>query len=175
MKTPTPKQLDEVRKEGFRPGVVACVINQNKILMFYKKEYGLWQLPQGRINNKEEPISALKRVIVEELGKSFAENLAYSNAEFVEIDRMEFKPGRHKVGTLLDDGGNEVAMMGKEYYFCTVDSSSDKLEISETQFDQYFWMTFREAYFISDRIYQRGKRRITLKVISTLEQLGKIK
>ena len=174
MKAPTLKQLNEVRQEGFRPGVVACIINNNQILMFFKKEYGLWQFPQGRVNNKEEPIDALKKVLLEELGENFSKKLDFEKAEFIEQDRMEFKPGRHKIGTLADDEGHEVTMMGKEYYFYALNSSTQELEISQTQFDENFWMSFREAYFISDKIYQKGKRRITLKVVSTLQSLGMI-
>lgn len=174
MNKPTLEQLDNHRKEGFRPGVVLCVVFDQKILLVYKKAHKLWQLPQGRIKNKEDPRDALKRTTAEELGEDFAEKIDYDDAEYINIDQMEFKPGRHKVETLADDGGKEVDMIGKVYYAVGLPSSTDELDVSKTQFDQHHWMSFKEANFLAERIYQRGKKRITVKILNDMYEQGLI-
>jgi hypothetical protein len=172
MEKPSLEQLNEIRKEGFRPGVVSCIIHNKKILLFFKKEYQLWMLPQGGINNKEDPNKALERTLREELGDNFTDTLDFEKVTYFDRDRMEFKPGRHSMGNLQDDEGNEINMLGKDYYICLVESSSDTLNIDETEYDEFFWLAFQEAKFIADRIYQKGKRRITLKIISELKNEG---
>jgi 8-oxo-dGTP pyrophosphatase MutT (NUDIX family) len=174
MEKPTAENLDQVRKEGFRPGIVACLVNQERVLLVYKEEYQLWMLPQGGIENKEDPLEALHRTIREELGENFSSQIKYEETVFLDTDRMEFKPGRHSLKSLQDDQGNHVQMIGKEYYFCFVPSLGEHLEISETEYNDYFWLKYQEAKFIADRMYQKGKRRITLKVLEKLKQEGYI-
>ena len=174
IKEPTLEKLDNIRKEGFRPGVVACIIHDKKVLMFFKKDYKVWMLPQGGIENKETPADSLNRNLIKELGAVFAANLDLSKITFVGTDRMEFKPGRHEVKQLKDDSGNEIQMLGKDYVFCAINASSEELDIKETDFDEHFWMSFREAYFIADKIYQKGKRRVTLKILNALHSLDLI-
>jgi ADP-ribose pyrophosphatase YjhB (NUDIX family) len=175
MEKPSLEQLDMIRKEGFRPGVVACIIHEEKILFFFKKEYKLWMLPQGGIRNKEDSDQALERTLREELGDNFVKNLNFEQVSYLDNDRMEFKPGKHSVGELKDDEGNDLNMIGKEYYFAVVESDSAELEIKNTEYDEYFWLTFQKAKFLADRIYQKGKRRITLKIISDLKNKGIIR
>ena len=173
MNKPSIVQLDKHRQEGFRPEASLCLILDKKILLVFKKEHKLWQLPQGRINNQEEVDTALPRIVKEELGEGVINLVDFSTAKYVEFDQMEFRPGRHEMETLTDDTGREVPMVGKVYYFVALQCSSDKLDITKTQFDQYYWMSSKEAYFLAERIYQKGKRRITMKILDTLfkEQL----
>jgi len=172
MNKPNLEQLDKYRQEGFRPGVVLCLISNKRILMVYKKEHKLWQIPQGRVNNKEEIDVSLPRVVQEEMGKDFAGKVDYKSAQYVDLDQMEFKPGRHQIEPLVDDQGKEINMLGKIYFFAALQCADEQLDITKSQFDQHYWMSFREAYFLSERIYQRGKRRITMKILNTLFNLG---
>ncbi len=174
IKEPTLKELDEIRKEGFRPGVVACIIHQKKVLMLYKKEYRIWMFPQGGIENKEVPLASLRRNLADDLGEEFMQYIDFSKVLIVDKDRMEFKPGSHEVEELFDDAGNKLQLIGKEYLFCVLNADSNKLKIENTKYDEVFWMSFREAYFVADRMYQKGKRRITLKVLNALENFGLI-
>lgn len=174
MEKPSLVQLDTHRKEGFRPGVVLCLLYNKKVLMVYKKAHKLWQLPQGRINNHEDPHAALARTAKEEMGDDLASQLDYKAAEFVDVDQMEFKPGRHNVETIKDDSGQEINMLGKVYYFVSVPSNTQEVNIFKTQFDEYFWMSYREALFLAERIYQKGKKRVTMKVLTKLFKLGSI-
>ena len=47
IKEPSKEELDALRKEGIRPSVVGCFINNKKLLLVYQKTFNLWQLPQG--------------------------------------------------------------------------------------------------------------------------------
>lgn len=174
MDKPSVEQLDNHRKEGFRPGVVLCLIYNKKVLMVYKKAHKLWQLPQGRIKNKEDPLEALERNVKEELGGNIAGEIDFNNSQYVDTDQMEFKPGRHKAEMLTDDSGHEMVMIGKVYYFVALPCNTDKLDISKTQFDEHHWMSYREADFIAERIYQQGKKRVTVKILKELLKLGLI-
>ena len=171
MQEPTLEQLEKIRETGFRPGVVACILNTKKLLMFYKKEHKLWQLPQGGINSGESPLDALKREIIEELGNTILSGLDFSNVPYLLNDRMEFKPGRHSIGTVETITGKEITMVGKEYFFYSIQSGTSEVVISETQFDEYFWVSYKEGYFLADRMYQKGKKRITQKVLNKLSEL----
>lgn len=46
MRSPTLEQINDIRKTGFRPGVVGCLINNDKVLLFYKREYDQWTFPR---------------------------------------------------------------------------------------------------------------------------------
>ena len=172
MQKPSLEQLDKARKEGFRPSVIACLIYNKKLLFVFKKEYKLWQLPQGGVRNKEEPKDSLQRELKEELGPDFAEKINFSDIKYLGEDKMEFKPGRHNVDVLKDDSGSEVNMIGKLYYFTVLDCEDDKLDISKSFYDEHFWMNYQEARFLADKIYQRGKRRVTLRIIEELFNKG---
>lgn len=172
IETPSLEKLDIFRKEGFRPGVVACVVHDNCILMLFKKDYKLWMMPQGRIKNKQQPSKALEDVIKEELGEEFASKVDYENIQFAMEDKIEFKPGRHEMGKLADDNGNEVNMLGKVYFFAVLNAKSRELDINKTVFDEHFWMSYREADFLAQKIYQQGKKRVTTKILKTLFEEG---
>ena len=172
MEKPTLEILDQSRKEGFRPSVIACLIHNKRVLLVFKEEYKLWQLPQGGIANKEDPDKALERELVEELGSEFTKVVDFSSVKYIGEDKMEFKPGKHNIDPMVDDSGTSIPMLGKLYYFATVDCGSDELDISKTQFDQHFWMSHQEANFLAEKIYQKGKRRITMKILENLLNLG---
>ena len=174
MDKPSLEQLNNYRKEGFRPGVVGCLVFNKTILMLYNKDYKLWQLPQGRIKNKEEPKNALETMVKEELGEDFAKEVSYEDIQYVMEDKIEFKPGRHEMEKLEDDDGNEVNMLGKVYFFSVLNCKSNDLDIKKTQFDENFWMSYREALFLAEKIYQKGKKRVTIKVLDELFKLGVI-
>lgn len=169
---PDNKKLDELRKEGFRPGVVACILHNKKLLFLYKVDHKLWQLPQGGIEVTETYKDSLLRNMKEELGDDFANKLDIQNATVFEEDRMEFKPGKHIVEPLELADGSQVDMLGKHYFFCAVSAQDTNLNINETQFDQSFWVTFREGYFLADKMYQKGKRRVTIKALTKLNEMS---
>ena len=51
----TLQEIDSIRKSGFRPTVIACLIKSKRILFVYKRKFHLWQIPQGGVDNNEDP------------------------------------------------------------------------------------------------------------------------
>ncbi len=161
--------IDNIRKKGFRPQVVGCFINNDKILFLYKKAHKLWQLPQGGIDNQETIREALKREMTEELGKSFAKNCNFEDISIIEENQLEFSSKFQGIRELKTDAGKEIKMKGKRYLFIKIQAKITKLNIKRTEFDDYQWCTPKEALSLANNIYQTGKKEITLKAIKSLQ------
>ncbi len=172
MEIPNQKELNDSRKEGFKPAVITCLLNNKQLLFFYKKEHRLWQLPQCSIKNLEDPIETVRRNIEEDLGKSF---LTTCNPLFslVGFDQIEMLPGKTKETEIATDEGGSVKMMGKKFYFFVVQTNARDLDIGETQFDDYLWCKAKAAVYIAGTIHQPGKKRVTSKIVSLLKD-GKL-
>jgi len=169
MKDPTLKQLDKDREDGFRPGVVCCCVHDKKILLLYKEEYGLWLLPQGGIQNEEEPKDAIKRDLKEEMGEEFLKKCKDDYTAFGE-DKIEFSESKRGMNELKTDEGFEVFMLGKKYYFYVVNVTDSEFDISKTVFDQHFWLDYDKARFLAERIYQRRKSEMIVNILDLLKE-----
>lgn len=169
MKEPVLEDLDSDRKEGLRPSIVCCCINEKQLLFLHKKEYNLWMLPQGGVNNKETLGEALFRELTEEMGKEFTVNC---EKDFIVLgdDVIEFLPGKHNVEDLFTDDGTKVELKGKKFYFCALACLNRDFDIGKTEFNDYFWLEYKGAKGMADKIYQKGKRRVTLKIIELLKE-----
>ncbi len=169
----TPKEIDEIRKKGFRPQVVGCFLHSGKVLFLYKKEHDLWQLPQGGIDNRETMEEALVREMAEELGDKFIESIN-KNIRLISEAKVEFPANKQDVRNLQTDDDEPVTMKGKKYFFLTATATDVSIDISETEFDKYKWVSFEEGMGLAENIYQKGKKRITVKVLKKLKELGLI-
>lgn len=169
MQEPNHTELNESRKEGFKPAIVSCIINDKKILLLHKKEHNLWQLPQASLQNKEELADAVRRNIEEELGKAF---ITTCDPLFVYLgsDQIEMLPGKTKETEIQTDDGEVIHMKGKKFYFYAVATSTKDLTIDETQFDEYLWCKHKAGLFIASTIHQPGKKRVTTKIINLLKE-----
>lgn len=164
----TLQQIDQVRKNGFRPEVGICLLHDKKLLMLYDAKHQLWQLPQGGIKNGETAEAAFKREGKEELGAEVIDGLR-GEGVYVASEQLRFKTnGDTKLKT---DDGKEVPMEGKEYFFIAVETSVSSIDILETQFDEYKWCDYREALKTAQEIYQKGKQQVTVKVVEELRSL----
>lgn len=67
---PTLNDIDKKRTQNLRPSVIGCIIHDQKLLVFYKKQYSSWTLPQGRITNNTGVDEAFMIKMTEELGKN---------------------------------------------------------------------------------------------------------
>lgn len=164
----TLKQIDNIRKQGFRPQIVGCFINKNKQLLFvYDKKHKIWQLPQGGIENKEKINTAFWREMEEELGRDFIKTCE-KDINLIYEDKIAFPISQRGSRELYADDGEKINMLGKKYYFFTAYSNADKIDLSKTEFDDYQWLNAAKSSELAKNIYQKGKLRITNKVINTL-------
>lgn len=170
MPHPTPQDIDKHRQVGFRPGTVGCVLHEGKVLFVYHKEYNLWQLPQGGIDNGESLTEATMREMAEELGSDFAQTLTVG--ECVGDNNVSFPSQTQNTRELKTDAGETVAMKGKWYYFVAIQTTQPELDISKTEFDEYKWLSYDEALALAGTIYQSGKKRVTLDALQKLHNAG---
>ena len=171
MTKPTLKQLDTLRQTGFRPQVVGCFVNDRRILLVFKKKHRLWQLPQGGIDNCEKPEDALIREMTEELGEDF---LAAAGQKYTLLgeDQVEFPRQTKGLRQLTTDDGEEITLKGKHYFFYAIPTQTTKINLNQTEFDDYVWVNYKPAIFLAGKIYQHGKRRVTEKALSLLLDSG---
>lgn len=165
------EQLDGIRRSGFRPGVVGCFVYNKRILMVYSHEYRLWQLPQGGIDNNETIKQAIVRELTEELGEFVTKNCHETYRLFGE-NKVEFPKKNHGNRPLQSDQGEEFIMKGKKYFFILIDAKNPDIRVKKTEFDDYYWLNYKEAKQFAATIYQKGKRRITDFALDRLKQKG---
>ncbi len=170
----TQQEIDDVRKSGYRPQVIGVSINKNRVLFMYHKEYDLWMFPQGGIDNGENLEASFWREMEEELGSGFVSKFD-RNLNFILEDQSTFPPTKQGSRSLKTDEGKEVFMKGKVYFVIAAESGTDELDISKTEFDDYKWASFDEAQDLIEKIYQRGKQRITRKIVEQLKSKDLIK
>jgi 8-oxo-dGTP pyrophosphatase MutT (NUDIX family) len=163
------EELNQSRTQGFRPSVVCCCINENKVLILFNKEYNFWMFPQGGIENKENAETAIVRALESELGKGVSEDCDKS---FILLGDqfVEFAPGKHNITELKTDEGTVVEPKGKRYYFFAIYKKTANLDINQTQFSDFFWVTYKAGSFLAAKIPQKGKKRITLKALNLLKE-----
>lgn len=174
MLTPDLTTFDEFRTRGLRPQVVCCIIYDQQVLMVYKKEFDLWQFPQGGIENKETLQNAFVRELKEELGVKFF-NQCSDTIEVVGQGTVDFPQKAHGVKALKTDAGAKVLMVGKHYYFCVVQAKSSNIDLDTTQFDDFKWLNFEQAQKLVEAIKQPGKKRISQRILLDLSEKKWIK
>ena len=163
------RQIDNVRKKGLRPQVVACFIYEHKLLMVYKKKYDLWQLPQGGIDNNEYVEQTLFREMKEELGEKFIKQID-NRALYLGDDQIIFPPKTQGSRNLRTDAGKMVEMKGKKYYFYAIEANKPKIDLRQSEFNDYKWVNYAQGINLAKTIYQKGKKRITLKALDLLKE-----
>lgn len=169
MEAPSLDYIEAARLQGLRPGVTVCLINGQRLLMFYQKEYDLWQIPQGGIQQGESVDEALKREMTEELGAGIVARIQFPSA-YVGENQVIFPPEKLTGETLDLADGQKITMQGKKYFFMAAELGSPEITSGETQFDDYKWADFLEALNTADTVYQRGKKRITIDAVHSLRR-----
>lgn len=169
MDNPSLQQIDSTRQQGSRPEVVSCFLNDRKVLFCFKKEHNLWQLPQGGIDNKETAEKALIREMTEELGSTFVDSCDQTFT-LIGDGKIEFPPRTQGSKELKTDQGEKVFMRGKKYFFYAINADTQTVNLEETEFDDYQWLSYSRAMDLANQIYQRGKRRITIRALHLLKE-----
>jgi hypothetical protein len=169
---PNIKQLDTIRATGYKPTVVACCVNDKQVLLLFKKDYRLWMLPQSGVKPESEANATVMEVIKEELGSKFAKKCD-KKVTYLGEDQVEFLPEKQTNEQIsLSDGSQSFKMIGKHYYFYAVDVSTQEIDLSEGIYDEFYWLPASAGLTLASKIYQPGKRRITLKAITLLKEKG---
>lgn len=166
MEMPDLKFIDNVRKKGYRPVVVGCFVDNNKILLVYKEKHQLWQLPQGGVENGENLVQAFTREMGEEMGALFV-NKQEGEPRLVGSEVVEFRRDKWGGRELTDDNGKKILMRGKYYLFMKSASTSQDFDIEKSEFDKYEWVNKVQSTRYMAKIYQPGKRRITQRAIDS--------
>ena len=161
-----PDSINKKRKEGFRPEIVGCFLHEKKVFMFYDKKHDLWQFPQGGIDNKEIIGNALEREMTEELGVNFVSQI--ENSEFLAQDRINFPEKYWGSRSLQDDEGTKIEMKGKCYYSFAVQTKAESVILEETEFDDYLLASHNQAEAFLIKVYQKEKRRISIRFLEVL-------
>lgn len=171
MDIPTKAKLDEIRKEGYRPGIVGAFINKKKILFFFKQEYRLWMLPQGGIETNEEIYETLQRELTEEVGADLVgDNL--KNCTLVFYEKLLFHETKHGEKKLKTQDGSEIDMIGKSYFFYTIQTDKTKLDINKVDFDDYCWADYKTAKYLVKIMNIRKKAQIMDSFLDILKKKG---
>ncbi|MFZ5424515.1 MAG: NUDIX hydrolase [Patescibacteria group bacterium] len=166
-------KLNDLRKQGFRPVVVAAIVKNYKILMFYHKKYSVWMLPQGGISSGELPQEALQRELSEEINYTFVENLRFPAKLFHE-HRLKFPRHQHGSRTLFDDSGVYYEMKGKHYLFHVLEAIAPVNTLAE-EFDDAAWLGYENARNLVLEMPQKNKKDIILKLLDMLVSANYIK
>lgn len=161
-------KIEQIRADGLRPQVVACIICDKKLFFVYKEKYRLWQLPQGGIEPGETTETALKREMSEELGESVASSFA-GEMMLIGENKVFFPKNKINSRKLHSISGKEIGMKGKHYFFVAARTQEKSVKIDDTEFDDYLWCSYDEAMKKVDKIYQPGKKRITASVVKELK------
>ena len=172
-KEQTAKQLDEMRTTGYRPTVIVCCIHEKKVLMLFKKDYRLWLLPQSGVDAKEDPVKIGLKEIKETLGATFTKKCA-KTALYLGEDQVEFLPEKQTNEEMATADGKAFKIIGKHYYFYALACETDKIDLGETQYDEFYWFDSKPGLVLASKIYQPGKRRITMKALGLLQEKGLI-
>jgi len=158
--------IDEKRKNGLRPEVVGCFVNNMKVFVFYDKKHEIWQFPQGGIDNHESVKDALKREMIEECGQRFYSQV--SDIQFLAEDKIVFPQKYWGSRSLRSDEGREVKMKGKHYFAFVLETKTGSLILQKSQFDDYICANYDQALSLFEDIYQAGKRRLSLNFLQHL-------
>lgn len=158
------------RAQGLRPDVVICVVNrERKILLGLKGEYNVWEIPQGGIQEEETDFkAAILREAKEELGKRFSESLIVPDKPLVTTDKILF-PQESLESKTLKLGDEEIPMLGKKYYFCLV-IQKEPIDPEKIEYSDFKWVSFAEGVKIAEKIEQRGKKRIIIRILELLKK-----
>lgn len=172
-KEPTLEELDNLRKQGLRPSVVGCFINNKKILLVYQKIHNLWQLPQGGVENKTTINQGFVKEMSEEVTEDFLKNTD-PKTELIGEDKIEFPPSKQNLRDLKSDSGESLEMKGKYYYFMLSKANSSDITIGATEFDDYKWLNYDDAIKLIKDTNTGGKLRITSQILNYLKEKGLI-
>ena len=171
LKEPSLEELDGLRKQGLRPSVVGCFLNNKKILLAYQKSFNQWTLPQGGVDNGK----TIKETFFQEMGEEVTEDFIKTCSEdikLVAVDKIEFPPSKQGLRDMVTDSDEPVVMKGKYYYFYTSDAQSTDITIGASEFDDIKWLNYDEAYKLIKETNSGGRLRTITNLLRVLMEKG---
>jgi 8-oxo-dGTP pyrophosphatase MutT (NUDIX family) len=157
--------------QNLRPTVVCCCVADKKILMFLKKDYKMWLLPQGGVKEHETHEQTLVRELGEEVGTEFLNNVVGEPQYFFE-GSLEFNPKRDDREKFSEEMSTNVDIKGKYYYFYIIPCKSTTFEFTPAKFDEAFWADYAAAQGLMGLMYQVKKKELLLQALEKLKTGG---
>jgi len=119
--------------------VGAYIVHNNKVLIRLHEKYGVWVHVGGHVELDENPITAIKRECLEEVGLAIAihgEDVLEQTTDAIE--NTELPPPAHMNIHRINDTHEHIDLI----YYAT--STSDKV-VPENDTDQWVWLTEQEV------------------------------
>lgn len=171
--------LNLVRKEGFRPCMIAVLILNNRVGICEAKDYHWYEFPQGGIEPGELPIQTIEREIKEELGEQFSNQCHFPPKTIKHLfdvqNKMKVK------GNLVLDNGEYVNPKGKQYMVFAVELNNDlpqppqiNQEDIDVEFKQCLWVKASEAKELIKRTSHVVKREVAFRAVNMIDKLNLI-
>jgi hypothetical protein len=89
---------------------------------------------------------------------------------FIGEDKVCFPPRTKNSRELKSDQGQDLNLKGKKYLFYAISGFFPEIEKKESEFADFRWLDYNQAKQLVQKIYQPGKKRITLKALNLLKK-----
>jgi hypothetical protein len=169
MNEPNLRQIDLLRQAGMRPNIVACILNNGRLMFCRDRQHKVWFFPQGGIDNHELPKQALYREIEEELGIKVRDTLIESPIMFY-MDKIMFRGSGIGSRELSTDTGEIKVMRGKFYMFYRINCNIEKINFKDTLFDSIVWLDKKNVNAAEKLVTDPNKKNQYKKVIDKLSK-----
>jgi 8-oxo-dGTP pyrophosphatase MutT (NUDIX family) len=169
--SPNIEQLEKIRLEGIRPGVVICLTSKKEILLAFRKDYKLWYLPQGGIEPGETPEQAFTREATDEIGPLISPALG-GTPQLIHVAELKFNTGKVTDETVTLSDGSVKQALGKMYFVYHLETT--KIEIPDVgeRNEDYYWLPYSSTNFLVSKLVQLNKKKLTLEILDKVKSLG---
>ena len=170
--------LNLVRKEGFRPCMIAILIYNGMVGLCEAKNYHWFEFPQGGIEPGEIPSETIEREIKEELGEKFFFECNFPAEKYQHLFDVQYKMKVKE--KLLLDSGEYVSPKGKEYMVFAVllkgNGTPPQInpEDAEAEFKKCFWVKADQAKELINKTSHKVKREIAFRAVNEIKKLNLI-
>jgi hypothetical protein len=102
------------------------------------------------------------------LGDTFAGTCRMAKSGIFGQNIINFPKKLHGSKEVTTIGGKRIPMVGKKYFYTLVTAKSDHIDLEESEFDDYKWLSYSEAKKILRTLYQKGKKNMIDEIIELL-------
>jgi putative (di)nucleoside polyphosphate hydrolase len=155
-----------MQEKRYRPNVAAVVLSSSypqnvTVFIGHRSDMqGIWQFPQGGIDNEESTREAIYRELKEEIGTDNIEILC----EYPEWEHYDFPENAHRGRKLYDFDGQK-----QKYFLVRLKNDSEvNIQTKHPEFDSYKFVKFDELFELASHF----KKPIYKKVITYFRKEG---